>query len=327
VDPTCPAFVHLSSVCSTAASSEVEHQRSSDYPVLLGRELSQPFTPMVKVKNTFIDGFDEDGDEEEDGPMMCAVKSCPVTRTPFTLRSPAGLAPSMKMSLEAVDEIGDMAIVQDPCEQQQADTRVAQKSPALGSGLLAAPAPAPLGLFGAPYSAASPSTPMTPATADCGAAPMPPQPVARATVSSCAPVAAAAAKARQQGVVPLEERRPEMSLGSDIHGTGECRPCAWFWRPQGCANGYECRHCHLCPVGEVKARRKTKIASLRTTTRSSPSAAVSPASAAAPSAAQQKEQQTPPLLVSRGALPRGTTHDAPVPEGMAPASLKLACLL
>ena len=48
------------------------------------------------------------------------------------------------------------------------------------------------------------------------------------------------------------------SLGSQAHGTGLCRPCAWLWKPGGCQNGFECRHCHLCPDGELKARRKVK---------------------------------------------------------------------
>lgn len=51
--------------------------------------------------------------------------------------------------------------------------------------------------------------------------------------------------------------------GSSLHGTGHCRPCAWFWKPQGCQNGEECRHCHLCPEGEIKNRRKEKVANLR----------------------------------------------------------------
>lgn len=50
------------------------------------------------------------------------------------------------------------------------------------------------------------------------------------------------------------------SAGSAQHGTGECRPCAWFHKAQGCENGAACRHCHLCPEGEIKARRKAKVA-------------------------------------------------------------------
>eukprot|EP00931_Biecheleriopsis_adriatica_P031181 TRINITY_DN1830_c0_g2_i1.p1 TRINITY_DN1830_c0_g2~~TRINITY_DN1830_c0_g2_i1.p1 ORF type:complete len:399 (+),score=102.95 TRINITY_DN1830_c0_g2_i1:85-1197(+) len=48
------------------------------------------------------------------------------------------------------------------------------------------------------------------------------------------------------------------SVGSALHGTGFCKPCAWFWKSQGCQNGHECLHCHLCPRGEVKALKKAK---------------------------------------------------------------------
>lgn len=71
----------------------------------------------------------------------------------------------------------------------------------------------------------------------------------------------------EKKVTPLETRKPETSLGSPQHATGDCRPCAWFWRPQGCANGSDCRHCHLCPAGAIKARRKMKVEAIRATGR------------------------------------------------------------
>mmetsp|Transcript_67399 Transcript_67399/g.197922 ORF Transcript_67399/g.197922 Transcript_67399/m.197922 type:complete len:420 (+) Transcript_67399:178-1437(+) len=49
-----------------------------------------------------------------------------------------------------------------------------------------------------------------------------------------------------------------VSKGSEIHGTGDCRPCAWFWKPQGCKNAENCEHCHACPEGALKARKKQK---------------------------------------------------------------------
>jgi len=55
-----------------------------------------------------------------------------------------------------------------------------------------------------------------------------------------------------------EPSKVVLSIGSELHGTGDCKPCAWFWKPQGCQNGRECLHCHLCPKSEVKARKKTK---------------------------------------------------------------------
>lgn len=53
------------------------------------------------------------------------------------------------------------------------------------------------------------------------------------------------------------------SVGSSLHGSGQCRPCAWLWKPEGCRNGLECRHCHICPEGEIKNRRKVKVDTLR----------------------------------------------------------------
>lgn len=54
------------------------------------------------------------------------------------------------------------------------------------------------------------------------------------------------------------------SVGSSLHGTGKCQPCAWFWKKgRGCQDGINCDHCHLCPEGELKARKKSKIIALR----------------------------------------------------------------
>eukprot|EP00933_Yihiella_yeosuensis_P072873 TRINITY_DN81419_c0_g1_i1.p1 TRINITY_DN81419_c0_g1~~TRINITY_DN81419_c0_g1_i1.p1 ORF type:complete len:269 (-),score=58.48 TRINITY_DN81419_c0_g1_i1:141-911(-) len=60
---------------------------------------------------------------------------------------------------------------------------------------------------------------------------------------------------------------PESSLlesqGSALHGTGRCRPCAWFWKPGSCQNEANCSYCHLCPEGELKNRKKAKVAMMR----------------------------------------------------------------
>merc|ERR1711865_181186 len=53
------------------------------------------------------------------------------------------------------------------------------------------------------------------------------------------------------------------SVGSIHHGTGRCKPCGWFWKEAGCSNGSECCHCHLCPRGEIYARRRAKIGLIR----------------------------------------------------------------
>ncbi|CAL1148702.1 unnamed protein product [Cladocopium goreaui] len=53
------------------------------------------------------------------------------------------------------------------------------------------------------------------------------------------------------------------SKGSATHGSGKCRPCAWYWKPQGCQNDKDCGYCHLCPEGELKNRKKSKVAAMR----------------------------------------------------------------
>lgn len=53
------------------------------------------------------------------------------------------------------------------------------------------------------------------------------------------------------------------SRGSVLHAAGECQPCAWFWRPGSCHNERECCHCHLCPEGEIKSRKKNKHTMMR----------------------------------------------------------------
>lgn len=67
-------------------------------------------------------------------------------------------------------------------------------------------------------------------------------------------------------VLPLS-RSEYPSIGSALHSalyeSGSCRPCAWFWKPQGCLNGFDCRHCHLCPASELKRRRKTNNSGTR----------------------------------------------------------------
>jgi len=53
------------------------------------------------------------------------------------------------------------------------------------------------------------------------------------------------------------------SKGSVTHGSGKCRPCAWFWKAQGCQNAKECGYCHMCPEGELKSRKKSKVQAMK----------------------------------------------------------------
>lgn len=48
-----------------------------------------------------------------------------------------------------------------------------------------------------------------------------------------------------------------------LHESGQCRPCAWFYKKPGCQNGDSCGYCHLCPEGELKARKKSKVLLLK----------------------------------------------------------------
>merc|ERR1712224_1172652 len=47
------------------------------------------------------------------------------------------------------------------------------------------------------------------------------------------------------------------------HFTGECRPCAYFYKNDSCRWGSQCEFCHLCPKGELKQRKKEKVRMLR----------------------------------------------------------------
>lgn len=56
---------------------------------------------------------------------------------------------------------------------------------------------------------------------------------------------------------------PQPSPASALHGTGKCSPCAWYWKPKSCLNAKGCAFCHLCPEGELKNRKKAKLAARR----------------------------------------------------------------
>jgi hypothetical protein len=53
-------------------------------------------------------------------------------------------------------------------------------------------------------------------------------------------------------------RPGEPSRGSADHGTGNCKPCAWYHHAEGCRHAFDCEFCHMCPVGEIKKRKKEK---------------------------------------------------------------------
>jgi hypothetical protein len=59
---------------------------------------------------------------------------------------------------------------------------------------------------------------------------------------------------------PVEQR---WSVGSKLHDLEACRPCAWAWRSGGCSKQQECKFCHTCAPGALKARKKERVALLR----------------------------------------------------------------
>lgn len=106
------------------------------------------------------------------------------------------------------------------------------------------------------------------------------------------------------------------SMGSQLHGTfgadGQpaCKPCAWFYKEGSCLNASACGYCHLCPQGELKNRKKAKIATLRRLEAAQAAAegASSPVAAAEPAAHAQGKHST-----SGGASP-GSNKSAGGPK-------------
>jgi hypothetical protein len=57
---------------------------------------------------------------------------------------------------------------------------------------------------------------------------------------------------------------PELpTVGSAEHASGQCKPCAFVFKPAGCGNGVDCAFCHLCHPSEKKRRQKEKKALLK----------------------------------------------------------------
>jgi hypothetical protein len=64
---------------------------------------------------------------------------------------------------------------------------------------------------------------------------------------------------------PVQEQSATASAGSSLHDLGECKPCAWFWKPQGCRWGAECFYCHTCQASELSKRKKAKANKFKAT--------------------------------------------------------------
>eukprot|EP00929_Paragymnodinium_shiwhaense_P021700 TRINITY_DN14083_c0_g1_i1.p1 TRINITY_DN14083_c0_g1~~TRINITY_DN14083_c0_g1_i1.p1 ORF type:complete len:531 (+),score=79.24 TRINITY_DN14083_c0_g1_i1:145-1737(+) len=107
------------------------------------------------------------------------------------------------------------------------------------------------------------------------------------------------ASSSSRSALPASEGQQPPSVGSALHGVpgpeGQpaCQPCAWFYKDAGCHNGAQCRYCHLCPMGELKSRKKAKVARFR-------EQEAAEAAAAAPAPAGS-------LTVLEAAIPHGAT--------------------
>lgn len=250
--------------CSDSLGTNVPRKLTAG-PWLLGKEAGP--SPMVTVKNTFINGYVQEEQEDECTLPMLAAKSCPVVKMPIPQADAAAeRSPCFGAAVFAnfgQDEPRSLTV-----QYLDGDNSSADGSPAYilprelaeslrADSIRASSSPTAPAFFTATDSMRTATSPMAPSfymSSDALGS-------ASTTASTNASMNAAT---QELGVVkPFEIREPEVSFGSGMHGTGECRPCAWFWRPQGCTNGSECRHCHLCPQGEVKARRKSKISSMR----------------------------------------------------------------
>jgi len=63
--------------------------------------------------------------------------------------------------------------------------------------------------------------------------------------------------------VPPRARFPQgtlPSVGSKLHVSRQCRPCAHSWKPGGCFKGKDCEFCHTCNEKDFRRYQRLKIA-------------------------------------------------------------------
>ena len=53
-------------------------------------------------------------------------------------------------------------------------------------------------------------------------------------------------------VEKTEKKLETWSVGSQLHGQGLCKPCAWFWRPGSCQRGADC-------LSDISIERATRL--------------------------------------------------------------------
>lgn len=241
---------------------EIQLEIVADFMVQGRQQLAK-----VKVKNTFIDVADSDDDDCDARPLMEARKTCPGSTTTRADTEDSDLdekpvsseivsfeeKPQTGVALEAVAEARVDAKTPGPCLLLQQGRQNFKVKNTFIDGVESEDEddedlPPMVPTKSCPLRARSQMWPPTPLQASpaTGEHPVQREPAFEVTAS---PV-----------ITPLEQRQPELSKGGQLHGSGNCKPCAWFWRPQGCVNSQECLHCHLCTAAELKIRKKAKRA-------------------------------------------------------------------
>merc|ERR1719161_3470774 len=66
-----------------------------------------------------------------------------------------------------------------------------------------------------------------------------------------------------EGVTPPVAGKTPWPEHEAKHFSSDCQPCAYYFKPNSCKWGAKCDFCHLCPDGEIKARKKEKIRAMR----------------------------------------------------------------
>merc|ERR1719326_1857108 len=90
----------------------------------------------------------------------------------------------------------------------------------------------------------------------------PPPPPGPPPAAEASGAAAVVHRSNHPGPLPLDG---VPNFGSLAHGSLEgCNPCAFLHKDaQGCQKGVNCPYCHLCPPGELKRRKKEKVAKMK----------------------------------------------------------------
>lgn len=233
MDVQCNTTCRPSFNSSTDVDSEVTSEASltdSDCPSIDLYQLGEKYALNIVVKNTF---FDVDFNDVEEGkPIFAKTKTEPLRLSSSRNFESLKDSPRHFQSSEATEGV-DAASVH--CADALGDRPVCVQGDA--TDLMPSEKEESMSLEMAQSSNSSVPD--------------------RSTAQS--PMSSEGSSTHPPVIVPAADRQPEYSAGSAFHATGQCKPCAWFWRPQGCLNSTECQHCHLCNRGELRKVKKANM--------------------------------------------------------------------